>query len=68
MSMAKKTAQPNFEQAMVRLEEIVEILDGGTLSLEQSLSLFSEGAGLIEVCNESLENASLTIEQMFPKP
>ena len=42
--MAEKK-KPNFEQAMARLEEIVDILERGEAPLEQSLTLFEEGAG-----------------------
>ena len=60
--MSEKT----FEQAMARLDEIVSALDGGTLSLDASLVLFSEGAQLIAFCNSTLEDAKLTLEQLFP--
>ena len=56
-----------FEQAMSRLEEIVSRLDRADDSLEQSLSLFGEGAELVAFCNKSLENAKLQIETMFPQ-
>ena len=60
--MSEKT----FEQAMARLDEIVRALDGGALPLDDSLTLFSEGAALIAFCNKSLEEAKLTLEQLFP--
>ena len=64
--VSKKKETPTFEQAMARLDEIVAALDGGTLSLDDSLALFSEGAQLIAFCNGSLEEAKLTLEQIFP--
>lgn len=57
----------SFEQAMKRLDEILASLDSGTLSLDASLALFSEGAGLITYCNQSLEDAKLRLEELFPE-
>lgn len=62
--MAKKTL--TFERAMNRLDEIVAELEGGEATLDQSLKLFSEGAELITFCNQSLEQAKLTVEKLFP--
>jgi len=59
--------QKTFEQAMERLEAIVAALDGGELPLEQSLELFSEGAGLVSHCQSVLENAKLKVETLFPE-
>ncbi len=50
---AKKT----FEDAIKRLEEIVNLLEGQTTSLEDSISLFEEGKALIEFCMEKLDAA-----------
>jgi len=64
--VSKKKQPPTFEQAMARLDEIAAALDTGTLCLDDSLALFSEGAQLIAFCNGSLEEAKLTLEQLFP--
>lgn len=47
----------NFEQAMVRLEEIVSLLEKGEAPLEQSLALFEEGSGLLRQCTALLDQA-----------
>ena len=39
----RSMAEPKFEQALKRLEQIVDSLEGGTLSLEESLKVFEEG-------------------------
>ena len=65
--MSGKSKQLTFERAMARLDEIVAALDAGTLSLDDSLALFTEGAQLVAFCNKSLEGASLTIERLFPQ-
>jgi len=56
-----------FEQAMARLNEIVEVLDGGELSLDGSLALFLEGAQLVTFCNNELDGAKLALEEIFPE-
>ncbi|MBW1704596.1 MAG: exodeoxyribonuclease VII small subunit [Deltaproteobacteria bacterium] len=50
-------AEKKFEKAMERLEEIVESLEGGDLSLEDSLKVFEEGMKLAQFCSHKLEEA-----------
>ena len=50
-------AEKKFEKAMERLEEIVESLEGGELSLEDSLKIFEEGMKLTQFCSHKLEEA-----------
>ena len=50
-------AEKKFEKAMERLEEIVENLEGGELSLEDSLKVFEEGMKLAQFCSRKLEEA-----------
>ncbi|MBE6928915.1 MAG: exodeoxyribonuclease VII small subunit [Ruminococcaceae bacterium] len=47
----------SFEQAMVRLEEIVRSLERGDAPLDQSLALFEEGTSLVRLCTTALEQA-----------
>ena len=42
---------------MSRLEEIVTLLENGKAPLDESLSIFEEGVGLINLCNEKLTEA-----------
>ncbi|MDR2909497.1 MAG: exodeoxyribonuclease VII small subunit [Oscillospiraceae bacterium] len=56
----------SFELAIKRLDEIVASLDSGVLSLDDSLALFAEGAGLVTFCNKSLEDAKLRLNELFP--
>lgn len=53
-----------FEDALKQLEETVNKLEVGELSLEQSLELFERGQNLAVYCNELLEKASLRVEQL----
>lgn len=54
--------QVKFEEALARLEEIVEKLEEGQVSLEKSLELFSEGVELAKYCNHHLEVAEEKIK------
>lgn len=46
---------PTFEEAMLRLEEIVRELENGKVPLEKSLQLFEEGVKLSHYCHEILQ-------------
>ena len=56
-----------FEDAMKRLERIVETLGGGNLSLEDSLKMFEEGKELFKVCNKKLDEAEYKVEKLMEK-
>lgn len=47
----------NFEASMVRLEEIVSLLERGDAPLEQAMALFEEGAKLLRECTAQLDQA-----------
>jgi len=51
-----------FEDALARLEQIVDTLEAGNLPLEESLKAFEEGVGLARTCSRSLEEAERRIE------
>lgn len=52
----------SFEDALKRLEEIVQRMEGGDLALEDSLGLFEEGVRLTRVCSQRLDEAEKKIE------
>jgi exodeoxyribonuclease VII small subunit len=47
----------SFEQALKRLEEIVETLEAGNISLEESIKIYQEGIALSKLCSGKLEEA-----------
>ena len=47
----------SFEEAMLRLEEIVRTLEGGKTSLNDSMKLYEEGVSLVREANELLSKA-----------
>jgi exodeoxyribonuclease VII small subunit len=51
-----------FEEAMKRLEKIVERLEGGGAALDESLALYEEGISLYRQCSSKLEEAKKKIE------
>jgi exodeoxyribonuclease VII small subunit len=51
-----------FEDALQRLERIVDQLEGGNLGLEESLKVFEEGVGLARRCAKYLDEAEKRIE------
>ena len=51
-----------FEEALERLEVIVDDLDGDNISLDDSLEKFIEGVHLVKFCNRKLEQAEKKIE------
>ena len=58
--MPKK--EVSFEEALERLEEIVDMLECGENPLEKSLDLFEEGVGLVKLCNKKLESVENSIK------
>ena len=60
--MAKK--KMNFEDAMQRLREITEVLERGSVSLEESIKLFAEGTELSAFCYETLQTAEQKITEL----
>ena len=51
-----------FETALGKLEEIVKKLEGGDLSLDDSLKMFEEGVKLSRLCGGKLDAAERRIE------
>lgn len=62
-------AQPidelSFEDAIERLEQIVEELEGGELSLEQSLRHYEEGMKLSKRLSKTLDEAEKSVERLI---
>ena len=56
-----------FEQAFSELEETVQKLEAGGLTLEESLALFEWGQALAARCNVQLDEADLKVRQLSPQ-
>ena len=61
----KRSETPTFEAALKQLEEIVQRLEKGELSLEESLKLYEEGIQLSRLCHGKLEEAEGKIEMLL---
>ena len=63
--MNKKNDELNFEDSLMRLEQIAELLENENTPLEESISLFEEGIALKEICDQKLKKAKLKIEKII---
>ena len=61
--MTKNDSQPlKFEAAIEDLEQVVEQLESGDLSLEDALAAFERGVGLVRYCNQKLSEIEKKVE------
>jgi exodeoxyribonuclease VII small subunit len=52
----------NFEASLDALEQLVEKMEHGELSLEESLAAYERGVGLYRRCQQALEQAELRVK------
>ena len=64
----KAKSAPKFEKNLEKLEELVEALEEGGLSLDDSLKNFEEGVKLAKRCDEALSAAEKRIEILTKDP
>ncbi len=57
----------DFKSQLARLDEIVELLNGDTLSIEESIKLFQEGKQIIASINTEIEKAEEQIEKVITR-
>lgn len=55
---------PSFEEALKKLEEIVQKMESGELSLQDSLKAYEEGHHLKHMCESYLKDAKVRIEKI----
>ncbi|NNG13019.1 MAG: exodeoxyribonuclease VII small subunit [Halobacteria archaeon] len=66
--MAKKRQEtPQFEQSLQELEALVEKMEQGDLSLEESLQHFERGVQLTRACQQALKEAEQKVETLLKK-
>ncbi len=58
----------SFEEAFAELEEVVQQLEAGDLTLDQAMTLFERGMALAAHCNTRLDAAELRVQQLSPAP
>jgi len=63
--VVETTQEESFEAVLARLREVVEELEQGELSLEESLTLFEEGIKLSHKAARRLESAERRVEALL---
>lgn len=66
--MAKRTKKaPDFEAALAELESLVEQMEQGDLSLDESLKQFERGVQLTRTCQTALKDAEQKVQILLEK-
>ena len=65
--MSKKKNEISFEESLERLESLVNKMESGDATLEQSLVWFEEGMDLIKLCQVQLNNAEQKVQELVKK-
>lgn len=66
-SVESTQENPSFEDALKRLEEVVESMESGELSLEKLMRQYEEGSRLAAHCQKRLSEAEQRIQQIERK-
>ncbi|MFC7049161.1 exodeoxyribonuclease VII small subunit [Emcibacter nanhaiensis] len=64
MELPEDIRAMNFEDALSALEQIVQNLESGDVSLENSIEIYTRGTQLRQHCDEKLKDASERIEKI----
>lgn len=62
-----ETESFNFEAALTELEQLVEQMERGEMSLEQSLKSFERGVALTRQCQQALQAAEHKVQMLLEK-
>jgi len=62
--MSEAGVELSFEEALARLEEIVQRLEEGDLPLQEALALYEQGVALSRRCQDLLDEAELRVSQL----
>lgn len=60
--MANKSAEFDFEKSLRELEQLVEAMERGDLTLEESLKRFERGIALTRACQQALAKAEQKVQ------
>ncbi|MDH3980507.1 MAG: exodeoxyribonuclease VII small subunit [Gammaproteobacteria bacterium] len=67
MPSKKQATGPGFEKSLQALEKLVEKMEQGDLSLEDSLQHFEKGVQLSRACQQALKEAEQKVEILMQK-
>jgi exodeoxyribonuclease VII small subunit len=65
--MPKKKTTTSFEDALAELEQLVNRLERGEISLEESLQSFERGVNLTRICQKALQEAEQKVQILIDK-
>ena len=60
----KKEDGPEFEEALEKLETIIESMESGEIPLTELVERFEQGNKLLDLCQKKLKDAELKIERL----
>ena len=60
--MSKKNTAPSLETSLTTIAQLIETMEKGDLTLEQSLEHFERGVGLIKHCQQILQKAEQKVQ------
>ena len=63
--MEQTSPKIDFEQQLTNLESLVTSLEGGELTLEESLNSFEEGVKIARECQRALQSAEQRVELLM---
>ncbi len=63
--MASTDGSEGYDAVLARLRKVVERLEAGSLSLEESLTAYEEGVGLVQRGHQLLEGAEKRVELLI---
>lgn len=67
MAEGKNIKDLSFREAMTELNQTVELLEGDTLELEESLEKYKYGVELLSHLKAQLDNAQVQVEELMGK-
>ena len=65
--MTRKKSTSAFEESMEELEKLVELMEQGDISLEESLKAFERGIKLTRTCQQALQEAEQKVHILLEK-
>jgi len=63
-SSSEKKSAESFERSLKRLEEIVEQLEDGNITLDEVMKIYEEGVSLSKQCLEQLSHAEIKLKRL----
>ncbi len=64
----KKIDNLSYEQAFEKLQKIIQLLEEGNVSLDNSIKYYEQGILLKDYCEKKLQNAEMKIRTVINKP